>query len=651
MPLVVSPSEFLSTIWGDSQGFAELTAIGKHGVRSFPWVYPGPTDSLLAAAANHNKDSNVYMGVCLRREKWPRPAGRNGVDGKPIIEHRGTEANALSSWVVWVEFDFLSADGQGHKGRVVDPALARKWLAEFPLKPSIIVKSGGGIQVYWLLKEAAMGDDLWKVKAINKALVEFFTVEIEGKKYGADTQSVDLARILRIPGSQNVKYTPPRPCEVSWWRPDLRYILDDFEILPVKVEKPVLAPIPAVPATADGVQMPSGRAFPTTVLDEEVMATCVENVQALWVVGHKHEMALLVAGMFAHAGVSMESAVAVIQTVADRTGSDTPKRVKDVVDTYNNFVAGKDVRGKTAFEALINDIVPQESKAKALGRIKTIAKKLPKPPRPPANGGGGEDGEDGGGGQNGMGAEPDFHVTKLIKFDSRPARWSVTIRKTEGDEEFSCTVETINLMTFRLFQAYFFEQTHCMLMEITQRRWKILLGAAPIEVKETPKEARPEGAIETAMDEFLAEARENPDPGMLSSFPGYDEESRFFRFSAFKDLMKEQGIKIEDRVIFDHMKHMGFKNGVKRFGPKLVRVWIQALEGENGPQNGNGHGGGPADPPKPDAPVQGPPAQPEPEPELFPFSDEPKKQEDQSVQTAAIGAEETSDQTQDFGHE
>lgn len=640
MPLV-SPAEFLKTLWGEGQGFAELTAIGKGGVKSFPWGYPDCVDSLLSAAANHNKTANVYMGVCLRKDKWPRASGRIGVDNRPIIELRGTEANALSSWVVWVEFDWKTTGGEGHKGRVVDEALARKWLAEFPLKPSIIVKSGGGIQVYWLLKEAALGGDLWRVKTLNKAIVEFFTTEIDGKKYGADTQSVDLARILRIPGSINVKYTPARPCEISWWKPENRYVLDDFDFLPIgNVEKPSVAPLAeAQQAAAPGQILPPGspRALPSIVLTADVLEFVRENVLALWIPGHKHPLALRIAGMLAHANVALESAVAVIRAVADSTNSDTAKRINDVEDTYDKYVSGGDVAGRTSLEKLIHDDWSQDAKPKALSRINAIAKKLPKPPRPPGQGGGGD-----GDGQ-GMGAEPDFRITKIIKFNSRPARWTITIVSPEG-AELSATVETINLMSFKIFQGDFFEQSHCMLTEISPRRWKLMIGAVEIEERETPKESRPEGAIETAMEEFLSEARETPDVGMLTTFAGYDEKSRYFRFPAFKEYMKEQDIRIENRVVFDHIKRLGFKNCVKRFGPKEVRVWIQSQEPGNDPQSGNGHVDGPQLPTEPVAPVLG-----DPELVLFPEAADPMKDGDlqaaaaKNVQPAESGADDSSE--------
>src|SRR5579871_3998983 len=166
----ISAKEFLKAIWGDEQGVAELTIIGsklrKGGFKvAYPFYYPGSLDSFISSALNHNRTDNVYMGVCLRKQKWPYPTGRKNPDGTDEMVKRGNEANALSTCAAWAEFDFAEA---GHKGKTVPEAVARKALHEFPLKPSIINRSGGGIQCFWLMKEPVTGQALWHLKAVNR---------------------------------------------------------------------------------------------------------------------------------------------------------------------------------------------------------------------------------------------------------------------------------------------------------------------------------------------------------------------------------------------------------------------------------------------------------------------------------------------------
>lgn len=603
MASLASPKEFLSALWGDTPGWAELVSIKNRIVLSYPFTYPDSADSLITAAKNHNKTTNVYVGICLKREKWPRPSGFVGSDSKPEIEKRGTEANALASWCVWFEADF---EGDGHKGKTIPSELCRKLIKEFRFPPSIMVRSGGGVQGYYLLNEPATGDDLWRVKAINKALVAYYTVGHQG----ADPQSVDLARVFRLPGLMNLKYSPPRPVEISLWHPERRYSLMDFEeLLPVGEPE---RPQPPPQQTAAGTSSSgggggggaaggngSGREIPSKQLNEQTVEMLGELFSQLWFEGHRHAMALRVAGMLAFAGVRLEDTKSVVRRASDRHGGDTQGRLKDVDDTYRNFVMGKEIVGGPSIEIMIEtELPPTVSKPKCRDVFNRIKKLLPKSP---SNGDGGDDDA------ADPGPEANFEIIKLVKFDSRPARWSVTLRVEDG-RELGVECETPVLFFYTQFQPAFYEQTHVMLNDIKHWRWKAMLGKANPEVKETPKEAKPQGAVERVLDEFLSDAKENPDVGLLKSFAGYDEESRFFKFVAFRNFMKEEhGLRHEDRLVYEHLKQLGFKSGPKRFGPKVEWLWIKKYEVDGEP-SGNGHGTPP--PPDPDA---GPPPTPPPD--------------------------------------
>jgi hypothetical protein len=65
------------------------------------------------------------------------------------------------------------------------------------------VNSGGGFHGYWLLESPFLvREERWKeIEAINRALA---------KKFHGDINCIDASRILRVPGFNNYKYTPPR---------------------------------------------------------------------------------------------------------------------------------------------------------------------------------------------------------------------------------------------------------------------------------------------------------------------------------------------------------------------------------------------------------------------------------------------------------
>lgn len=72
--------------------------------------------------------------------------------------------------------------------------------------PSIKVKSGGGLHAYWVLR-APLPTVQWKI------LAEAFQAKWQSFPEihkGADPVSADAARVLRLPGTHNHKYDPPR---------------------------------------------------------------------------------------------------------------------------------------------------------------------------------------------------------------------------------------------------------------------------------------------------------------------------------------------------------------------------------------------------------------------------------------------------------
>jgi hypothetical protein len=94
---------------------------------------------------------------------------------------------------------------------------------DFSLKPSILVESGGGYHLYWPLKEPASRIDIPRVENLLKRIAIHL---------GGDRVSAEAARILRVPGTYNLKYTPKRRITIGHLHPEKQYNLDDFEILP-----------------------------------------------------------------------------------------------------------------------------------------------------------------------------------------------------------------------------------------------------------------------------------------------------------------------------------------------------------------------------------------------------------------------------------
>jgi len=94
--------------------------------------------------------------------------------------------------------------------------------------PQVVISSGRGFHVYWLLAEPVILSD----DATRRDWAELQRWWV--RHVGADPSACDLARVLRVPGTRNGKYDPPRPvmfirCELD--RPYdsqelMRYVLD-----------------------------------------------------------------------------------------------------------------------------------------------------------------------------------------------------------------------------------------------------------------------------------------------------------------------------------------------------------------------------------------------------------------------------------------
>jgi hypothetical protein len=85
--------------------------------------------------------------------------------------------------------------------------------------PSLIVDSGGGFHVYWFL-DAPFFLDTPRARTFAQQLQARWVESV-----GGDPGAKDLARVLRVPGSTNYKYDPPRPVVFVEAHFDRRYDL------------------------------------------------------------------------------------------------------------------------------------------------------------------------------------------------------------------------------------------------------------------------------------------------------------------------------------------------------------------------------------------------------------------------------------------
>lgn len=170
---------------------------------------------------------NVWYGVARRTA--PVPDGRRGT---------GDECCSLAS--VWLDLD---TKGPGHKRTdLPDVDLAWQLLIDCPMLPSAIIHTGGGLHVYWLLRVPV--DIRTAIKLLARVRGYWLS---KAREHVIHIDSAwDVARVLRVPGTRNVKreLPAPLPVELVVWNPDVVYDLDDFLVLP----EPPAGPPPAPPS-------------------------------------------------------------------------------------------------------------------------------------------------------------------------------------------------------------------------------------------------------------------------------------------------------------------------------------------------------------------------------------------------------------------
>lgn len=91
--------------------------------------------------------------------------------------------------------------------------------------PSVVIDSGGGYHCYWLFDtpwRLETDNDRERARQLQYAWVEFV---------GSDDTVKDLARVLRVPGSFNTKYDPPRQVDFASCNMDRLYTLEELEAL------------------------------------------------------------------------------------------------------------------------------------------------------------------------------------------------------------------------------------------------------------------------------------------------------------------------------------------------------------------------------------------------------------------------------------
>lgn len=214
----ISAVEVLHELQRDCGGVVELRAL-PHRAQVFASLGDSRLEAFIAA---YRATDNVYWGVSTRRD-----------------DSSGRTDNCHSLGALFADLDFSQHTEADLRSR----------LASFPLLPSAVIHSGGGIHPYWLLDLPAAIDRALEATPRGGRLKSFLR-RVAARTNG-DPRVAELARVLRVPGTFNLKRETPVLMHVEVFEPARRYSLDQLDAVlpadpyaaPPRIAWPVAAPI------------------------------------------------------------------------------------------------------------------------------------------------------------------------------------------------------------------------------------------------------------------------------------------------------------------------------------------------------------------------------------------------------------------------
>lgn len=188
--------EFFKVLYGDCKdGF--LTLWTKQGKRTYWFEVQDHEEAAQTAIQLAKMKRDVYFGVGLRKEELQPPA-------------RGSIEDVILIPGVWMDID-IKSDAHVEEDLPPDINAAVNLLQEFPLQPSILVNSGHGLHGYWKFSEPWRIDNNESREEGIRYLSDFQNTirRYAARKGWRLDNTADLARVLRVPGTLNLKKGDP----------------------------------------------------------------------------------------------------------------------------------------------------------------------------------------------------------------------------------------------------------------------------------------------------------------------------------------------------------------------------------------------------------------------------------------------------------
>jgi len=205
--------EFLYQLWGDKSDEGYILIWTLQGENKFSYFRRTAEEAAQVVAGLGNVDT--YVGVGLS----PQDYG---------IKLRCLATDVIAITGAWADFDLKSAAHDKPLPATIEDALS---LIPPELQPTLIIITGNGIHCWWLLREI-----FYFEKPEDRELAQRTVYRLQnllklaaGARGWKFDRLADLARVLRVPGTKNLKDTAnPKPVTV-YRSGGPRYNLSDLE--------------------------------------------------------------------------------------------------------------------------------------------------------------------------------------------------------------------------------------------------------------------------------------------------------------------------------------------------------------------------------------------------------------------------------------
>lgn len=186
--------EFFRCLHGDEPtGYLIVWTRQDKATRAFDLSSADALDQAAKCCAQQAERFDVYAAVGLQREPPQRGS-------------RGAEDGVVSIPGVWADIDI---GGPAHKAKNLPASETDAFtlIQAVGLRPSIVVRSGFGLQVYWRFKEPWLLESDAERAAAKSLCVRFQALlrRIAKSRGWTVDSTADLCRVFRIPGTFNRK--------------------------------------------------------------------------------------------------------------------------------------------------------------------------------------------------------------------------------------------------------------------------------------------------------------------------------------------------------------------------------------------------------------------------------------------------------------